>query len=386
MNGNKEYSLQTAFLRFVLVIIGARGCMGYTPDDAEWEYLYAQCKLHSLLGVGFAGVERCHGKGERCPLALRQKWMAKALRIKACNHRLNMLCAELDGLLTAGGLRCCVLKGQSHMAYYPQRLAAYRQAGDIDLYVALEQKGDGNGKCLVHDMDTILHRLKDIGMDVTKVLYHHAVASPYKGVELELHYRPLFFHSPVRNRRMQAWFKRHAAECLDNRTEGGFAALTANVNVVYIMSHLYLHHLGSGVGLRQLMDFYYVLAGWHEADGKDATTVTDTIGWLGMTAFSRALMWVLCHVFDMQESWCLSCPDAGRGQRLLEDMLAGGNFGQGDMRLWGMRHGGWLRHGLWKLYRVAGLVGDYPEEALSEPPFRVFHLLWRTGRGLKKGR
>ena len=115
MNGNKEYSLQTAFLRFVLVIIGARGCMGYTPDDAEWEYLYAQCKLHSLLGVGFAGVERCHGKGERCPLALRQRWMAKALRIKACNHRLNMLCAELDGLLTAGGLRCCVLKGQAHM-------------------------------------------------------------------------------------------------------------------------------------------------------------------------------------------------------------------------------------------------------------------------------
>ena len=385
MDGNKESSPQSLFLRFVQVIIGTRECMGHTPDDAEWRHLYTQCKRHSLLGVGFAGVEQCHGKGEKCPLALRHKWMAQALRIKACNHRLNMLCAELDGLLTSGGLACCVLKGQSHMACYPQRLAAYRQAGDIDMYVALEKRGFGGGKCYVHDVESILKRLARTGLVVTKTLYHHAVTSPYKGVELELHYRPLFFHSPLRNRRMQAWFRRHAAECLANRTAAGFAVPAASVNVIYIMSHLYLHHLESGLGMRQLMDFYYVLKAWRAEGGRDAATVADTIDWLGMTAFSGALAWVLCRVFDMQECQCVSRPDAHRGRRLLESVLACGNFGQADTHMSGMRHGGWLRHGMWKLHRVATLAGDYPEEALSEPLFRVFHLLWRTVMGIRNG-
>ena len=36
-----------------------------------------------------------------------------------------------------------------------------------------------------------------------------------------------------------------------------------------------------------------------------------------------------------------------------------------------------IKHGLWKLKRVMGLVRSYPEEALWEPVFRVWHLGWR---------
>lgn len=37
-----------------------------------------------------------------------------------------------------------------------------------------------------------------------------------------------------------------------------------------------------------------------------------------------------------------------------------------------------MKHGLWKLKRVMRLVRRYPEEALWEPVFRVWHLGWRT--------
>ena len=36
-----------------------------------------------------------------------------------------------------------------------------------------------------------------------------------------------------------------------------------------------------------------------------------------------------------------------------------------------------MKHGLWKLKRVMRLARSYPEEALWEPVFRVYHLGWR---------
>ena len=44
-------------------------------------------------------------------------------------------------------------------------------------------------------------------------------------------------------------------------------------------------------------------------------------------------------------------------------------------------HGQKTLHGLWKLKRVMRLVGSYPEEALWEPVFRVYHLGWRMLKG-----
>ena len=43
--------------------------------------------------------------------------------------------------------------------------------------------------------------------------------------------------------------------------------------------------------------------------------------------------------------------------------------------------GGMMKHGIWKLKRVMRLVRSYPEEALWEPVFRVWHLGWRMMNG-----
>ena len=40
-----------------------------------------------------------------------------------------------------------------------------------------------------------------------------------------------------------------------------------------------------------------------------------------------------------------------------------------------------VKHGVWKLKRVMRLVSSYPEEALWDPVFRVYHLLWRGIHG-----
>ena len=75
--------------------------------------------------------------------------------------------------------------------------------------------------------------------------------------------------------------------------------------------------------------------------------------------------------------WLLCEPNERDGRKLLEEIMKGGNFGQYDTRDAALKKGGMVKHGIWKLKRVLRFVSSYPEEALWEPVFRVYHLIWR---------
>ena len=79
--------------------------------------------------------------------------------------------------------------------------------------------------------------------------------------------------------------------------------------------------------------------------------------------------------------WMICEPNEKEGRRLLEEIMKGGNFGQYDTRDAALKKGGMMKHGIWKLKRVMRLVRSYPEEALWEPVFRVWHLGWRMIKG-----
>ena len=75
--------------------------------------------------------------------------------------------------------------------------------------------------------------------------------------------------------------------------------------------------------------------------------------------------------------WLICEPNEVEGRKLLAEIMQGGNFGQYDTRDAALKKGGMMKHGVWKLKRVMRLVSSYPEEALWEPVFRVWHLVWR---------
>ena len=81
------------------------------------------------------------------------------------------------------------------------------------------------------------------------------------------------------------------------------------------------------------------------------------------------------------EPWMICEPNEKEGNKLLEEIMKGGNFGQYDNRDAALKNGGMVKHGVWKLKRVMRLVRSYPEEALWEPVFRVWHLGWRKIHG-----
>ena len=197
---------------------------------------------------------------------------------------------------------------------------------------------------------------------------------------------------------------------MKNKTHLGFSMMTSSVNVVYQMCHLYTHIFEGGIGLRQLMDYYFALRVWHNdvMECKDLQSqgmwseglgspvmskeeVTAVLRSFGMKKFAAAVMYVLHEMFSTPKRqlitderllitdgpWLLCEPNEKEGKKLLEEIMKGGNFGQYDERGKELKNGGMVKHGVWKLKRVMRLVRSYPEEALWEPVFRVWHLGWR---------
>lgn len=461
----------------------------------EWKGLYGLLKKHALLGVGYVAIQKLP-KEQWPPNAMIMQWVGVAQKIRLLNLELNEECRKVVTQLEHDGIGAVVIKGQSNLENYPEELREYRNPGDIDLWT--KQTNDCGIPIAVQQGDSVeyeyykgvrgiieyarLQRRVREDKSPFKPLYYHVGYHTDKGTEVEMHYRPSFLCSPIRNMRMQRWFKEQFDVCLQNRCRLGFPVLTSSVNVVYQLVHLHRHVFEGGVGLRQLMDYYFAQRVWHNdvMECKDLQTqgmwseglgtpvmsaqeVMAVIRSFGMGRFAGAVMWVLNEVFggtnenekgqrrtrretdggpqadfvgkressefkqnlnggpqadfvgecessefkrnlngcpqaddggerelsqinrELKENnfapWMICEPNEKEGKKLLEEIMKGGNFGQYDTRDAALKKGGMMKHGIWKLKRVMRLVRSYPEEALWEPVFRFYHLIWRFSHG-----
>ena len=109
--------------------------------------------------------------------------------------------------------------------------------------------------------------------------------------------------------------------------------------------------------------------------GGSLVALQEELKWLGLWEFAGAVMYVLREVMGLDEKRMICAPDERRGRLLLEEIMAGGNFGHYDTR----NHFGQgaLWHNIQRFRRDWRMLRFYPSEALSEPLFRVCHFLWR---------
>ena len=450
------------FFELLKTAIGQRKVLSTVPSVKEWEAIYGLLKKHALLGVGYVAIQKLP-KEQWPPNAMIMQWVGVAQKIRLLNLELNEECRKVVTQLEHDGIGAVVIKGQSNLENYPEELREYRNPGDIDLWT--KQTNDCGIPIAVKQGESVeyeyykgvrgiieyarLQRRVREDKSPIKPLYYHVEYHTDKGTEVEMHYRPSFLCSPIRNMRMQRWFKEQFDVCLQNRCRLGFPVLTSSVNVVYQLVHLHRHVFEGGVGLRQLMDYYFALRVWHNdvMECKDLQTqgmwseglgtpvmsaqeMMAVIRSFGMGQFAGAVMWVLNEVFAMPTRqlinderlmindgvhtentdgnggpqadevgeqqlskigqqlkennfapWMICEPNEKEGRRLLEEIMKGGNFGQYDTRDAALKKGGMVKHGVWKLKRVMRLVRSYPEEALWEPVFRFYHLIWRFSHG-----
>lgn len=358
------------FFELIQVAIGRREALSRPPRTREeWTDLCAVCGKHNLLGITFPVIDQLHDTDETLPLGVYSRWAMVKEKIGKKNVKLQEYCHDLYKQFLADGFRSCVLKGQAVAALYPDPLL--RQSGDIDLWV------DGDRQTLV---DYLRARC-----EVHKVVYHHCDTKLLPKVGVEVHFTPSWMNAPRANKRLQDWFDSVKAEQFANYDESaGFCVPTIRFNAVYILVHIYRHVLEEGVGLRQLLDYYYVLI---HMDENDRTRARRDLEQLRLDSFAASVMYVLKEVFLMDEKELFYAPDARGGRFLLDEILQSGNFGRFDERNAHKKGEGLVAHGKRKVSRGLRYLFRYPSEVLFMPVFIVWQYFWRRKRGyLYKGR
>ena len=333
-------------------------------DDLDWEILYDFSMKHSITAVLYPGMEKL-AKIKRPSMTVMGNWYARKDMIHEINGVMNQHAVTVYNQFKKDGLKGCVLKGQGVAMLYPDPYG--RNPGDIDIWV------DGGREKIVEYVNSVCPGQKQ--------RYIHIDFPILKGIETEVHYTPSYMYAPWANRKLQKWFKEQANEQFTHMVvlpgcSDEICIPTLSFNRIFMLSHMYKHLFSEGIGLRQLMDYYFLLKrGFTEAE-RDKDTAT--IKHLGMYKFASAMMYVLQKVYGLQNDFCIVKPNEKAGEFLLSEILISGNFGENDTRYGGRTKKESVAHRYFRLTRRnLHFISSYPSEAICEPLFRTWYFFWK---------
>ena len=360
----------SSFFIYLRYCLGGKSDVSEMVADMDWQQQYSFASKQAILGLCFEGIERL---GEEYPEELRgnsigkellMTWMGKAQQIRRQNMKVNAVASKLFSMLRKDGVRCCILKGQGNALMFPN--AYSRNPGDIDIWVNASRE----------QITEYAKKHFQLGDDIR---YHH-IETSVDGVPVELHFFPCTMNNPIYNARLQKWFKRNADLQCSNVVSlpdgiGEIAIPTTAFNVIYQLTHLYHHFFDEGIGMRQIIDYYYVVNNDELLEIRD--TLQNELKHLGLWKFARAVMYVLHEALGLSEEKMIAPIDEKRGKLLLAEILDGGNFGQHFTKYGHFTQQGMAKKYFLKIWRNMHFVRYYPAEALSEPIFRTWHYFWR---------
>ena len=245
----KQQKIFFDFLRFCI------GSVKEIPDslkEADWKELYAIAKKQCLVGILFDGIKKLPAEHVGMEKELLLQWMAESQMLEKANVRLSDAAIQVSEWFRKKGFRTCILKGQGNALMYPNPYS--RTPGDIDIWV------DGGDKRVISFVRSISPH--------EKACYHHIEFPSYKGVEVEVHYRPSFLLCFWHNRKLQKYYERVKEEQFSHRVmlgeQGEIAIPTAEFNLIFQLTHIFSHLMNEGIGLRQLVDYYFVLCDFYK--------------------------------------------------------------------------------------------------------------------------
>ena len=249
---------QKIFFDFLRFSIGSAKEIPGSLKEVDWKELYAIAKKQCLVGVLFDGIKKLPAEHVGIEKELLLQWMAENQMLEKANVRLNDAAIQVSEWFRKKGFRTCILKGQGNALMYPNPYS--RTPGDIDIWV------EGGDKRVISFVRSISPH--------EKACYHHIEFPAYKGVEVEVHYRPSFLLCFWHNRKLQKYYERVKEDQFSHRVmlgeQGEIAIPTAEFNLIFQLTHIYAHLMNEGIGLRQLVDYYFVICDFYKVYQKSS--------------------------------------------------------------------------------------------------------------------
>lgn len=340
-----------AWLRFVLNPEAAM------PVVTDWKALSAFAEKQSLVGICMPF--QCAERLEKEQLF---QWYGLCQRIEYRNKLLNKRTGQLFGMLEEAGFSCCLLKGQGNAMLYPNPLM--RCAGDIDVWVDA-------------DDEAVFQYVKKLFPDV-EASYKHIHFPVFEDASVDIHSVPLKFRCHAFEKRLREWIEQHKGEQFGNKIklpdeEREVCVPTSRFNAIYQLGHMLIHLYDEGVGLRQVVDYFYVLKHLDISE-EERSGLGNTLQSLGLLRFAQAIMWIECNVLGLSADRCFVTQDVRFGRKLVFDILEGGNFGYYSQRYKGRN--GYYQRRFVNAWRVLMLLRIAPREGIAR-------LLGKMGTGFR---
>lgn len=360
-----------------------------TDCKIDWKDVLEEAKKQSLIGIAFVGFKvwlssaTPKQEGSKIDKRLYAVWYSMCDAIRDDNLRLNKRSTQVCENFAKNGFRSSVMKGQGNALLYGDELMLMRSSGDIDVWVE-------GGFRKVYDY--VMKVAPTTEVDQMEIKFN-----AFSDAEVEVHYRPIILRHPFRNKRLQKFIASKAEQCFNNRTQ----LLTVNnhgeeemreavittipFNLVHQLAHIQLHLFSEGLGLRQVMDYYYQLVHAKDVMTQDEKEeIIDVVKSIKLDTLAQALTWILSEYLGLPDNCKLWQPNEEDGQFLLEEILRTGNFGHSDDRRPDGLHVGGLKYFLYVQKRNLALSRFDRTNWLWGSLWRIYYYFWRRIHGFDR--
>lgn len=351
------------FFEFLQVAVGGRKCLSHTPTAEEWQELYNMAEKHTVVGVCFSAVKRLEVQEQIPPPELYIQWLAITVKIQQSSEVMNRRCKNLQEQFRRAGILSCFLKGQDYARYYGE-LGLLRQSGDIDIWV--------------NDQRGVIDYARKNNIQIDHIDIKNAVIDFYQDIKVEVHFRPSWMYYTLKNRKLLKWFSQYPFNCFEEKD--GIIVPPIDFSLVYAMVHIYRHFFDEGIGLRQIIDYYFILRASSDESREKAM---GTLNGLGLGKAVAGIMWVMGRCFGREQfvKSQLCNPDKNVGIFLMDEIMKGGNFGHHDERNHKIfKSKRWMK-GVYVMRRNARFLRYFPAEVISCPIWKLWHYCWRKQKG-----
>ena len=309
------------FLELLQIALGNRGKLSRNPSEKEWRELMTICQKQSVGSFVFVAIERLSNAGQKPPMSILYEWIGLSETVKMQDTLMNQEASRLTRLFEQEGHKTAILKGQANARLYPYPWS--RQPGDIDIWV------DGG---LIKVTDT-LKKLRLIKGEIAKyqtegtatLEYHHIhLPKNEKGIDIEVHYRPTSKNmNPFTNKRLQNVLEKEINK--ENQlVEEGFRVPDLRFALLMQLAHIQAHLFSEGVGMRQIVDYYYLL---HSGKCGQIVKINELRS-MGLNHIAGAVMWVENKMLFLDKEYLIAPMDEKRGRMLFQTIINGGTLGR----------------------------------------------------------
>ncbi len=345
------------FYELVRVALGNQRCLSKTPTEKEWRQLFAMAEKQAIDGITYDALAVLAKHGQKPTVDVLLDWFSYAKQIKEQNKIINQRCKDVTELFTHAGFKTCILKGQGNALMYPNPLS--RVSGDIDIWVK------GNRKDI---KNFVISQYPDAVED-----NKHIQFPVFQDIPVEVHYKPRYSSVPKYEKRLQIWFEEQADIQFNNfvsisgTLDKNVCVPTPLFNFIQQMSHMMGHFISEGLGMRHLIDYYFVLKFLDTSDDIDYVFLFKH---LGMYRFASGIMWIEHTVLGLDEKLMLVPESEKIGIIILEEVMSGGNFGH-NRKENSLRNQKIFKRGLIDIKRLLKFFSVQPSEVL----FRILYKL-----------